>query len=352
MDKVRLEAVLAALETVESQEQEQQLHTDPEEAGQENVSHWKEVLGVILCEAAGPSRLNVMMNPILMDKIANYLSDKDLVALCLASKTTKKIIDRMDSSCWGKRAKLLEAVLRLEATDWTRTSSKERFLILKPEVDRLSLAIRGKIEDNLGVIQLHGSVDEARESKFMSQQELASASSLVHHGMLGEVNCRALKLWNVIMDLSSIPPQQLGSLAACVRDHVCIGRDVTIPDLGVLLDTVKSEYIFIDKTLGTEDTLALVRAMQTRVKRVILLIMSKSVAVDIVMALKTYDGKGRCEEIRLVLSLRLRDSIEETNGRTENIRKWAQTIGWDVTEDRVTLLYSSVIKIERRQHQQ
>ena len=199
----------------------------------------------------------------------------------------------------------------------------------------------------MGVIQVRPSVSfrpatHEEESQFMSLQELAITASLVHHGMHGEVNCKALKLWNVIMDLSSIPHKQLGSLAACVTDDVFIGSHVTIPDLKVLLDKVMSENLFICRSLGTDETLALVRAMQTRVKRVSL----HGEFVDN-MALRTYDGKGRCEEVRSIGARRLRDSIE-IQVRTENIRRWAQSIDWDVTEDSVILLYGPVIKIERR----
>ena len=87
-----------------------------------------------------------------MEKIADLLSDKDLVSLCLASKSSKKIVDRMDSSCWRKRAQKLEAVLRLVFAD--STPYKERYLILIPEVKRLAHRIRGLIEDNLVVIDV------------------------------------------------------------------------------------------------------------------------------------------------------------------------------------------------------
>ena len=92
-----------------------------------------------------------MTNPIMMETISKFLSDKDLVALCLASKTTKKIVDQIDSSCWRKRALKLETVLRLDdATDDTdSTSFIERFLVFKPKVERLAKMIRDKIVDNM-----------------------------------------------------------------------------------------------------------------------------------------------------------------------------------------------------------
>ena len=117
-----------------------------------------------------------------------------------------------------------------------------------------------------------------------------------------------------------------------MTDDVLIGSHVTIPDLKVLLDKVMSKNIFIGKTLGTDDTLAPVRAMQTRVKRVRL----RSASVEVMaLALRTFDGKGRCEVVGSMGSWRLRDSIEIHCG-TENIRRWV-------------LVYGPVVEIERRQ---
>ena len=315
-------SVFATNLTPKNQEEEE-YHTDPEEADQVNNSHSREEAPgeITFGEAAGGSRWRVMTNPIMMDKIANLLSDKDLVALCLTSKTTKKIVDQMDSSCWRRRAYKLEAVLRLGATVTTDTTSyKERYLILKSEVERLANKLRAKIEDNLGRISV--SVI-SQDSKHFSLQELASTASLIHHGMLGEVSCKMLCLVDV--NLSSIPIQHLGSLAACVTDVVFFGvNENVIPDLGVFLDKVKCDkLLFLGQSLGTDETLALVRAMQE--VRIVVLLLGTRGTVD-VKALRNFDGKGRCEQVWMVKGKG--DSIENT----EDMRKLAKTIDWGVTE--------------------
>ena len=177
-------AILDAIETQESKEQ--QPHTDPDQVDQENhFQSREEVTGqVTLGEASGGSGWRaVMTNPITMEIIANFLSDKDLVSLCLTSKTTKNIVKQMDSSCWRKRAQKLEAVLRLEASD--STPYKERYILLIPEVERLANRIRGIIEDNSGLIDIDLDFQDhfagreylmRRNQNLMSLQELANVA--------------------------------------------------------------------------------------------------------------------------------------------------------------------------------
>ena len=200
------------------------------------------------------------------------------MSLCLASKSSKKIVDRMDSSCWRKQAQKLEAVLRLEATG--STPHKERYLLLKPEVERLANRIRERIEKK-GIIKVEPDFfetnivrDEDRAylmSGLMSLQELATTASLVHYDMIGEVNIKYFHLMSG--HLSFIPSEQLGSLASCVTNIVSINPwGLAGLDLGVLLDKIKSKHLSIAnqsyEILGTDDLLALVRALQTRVKTV------------------------------------------------------------------------------------
>ena len=59
--------------------------------------------------------------------------------------------------------------------------------------------------------------------------------------------------------------------------------------------------------------------MQTRVKRVIL--MDDTVVCKTL--LKTYDGKGKCEEIRV-------EMCRDVETQEEDMRQLAQTIDWDV----------------------
>ena len=297
-------------------EEEGRLQVLTENLGESEMA----IPGAVLDAIQTRSGWRAMTNPIIMEKIADFLSDKDLVCLCLTSKITKKIVDQMDSSCWRKRAQKLEAVLRLHTPATDSTPYKERYLLLIPEVERLANRIRGMIEDNSGIIDVDPDylyTDD--DCELMSLQDLANTASLVHYDMVGEVSIQFLQLWSG--DLSSIPPYHLGSLAACVTDQVFIGRNLTIHDLGVLLDKVKSENIFIDKNLETDVTLAaLVQAMQTRVKTVFLI----DDAVVCKTLLKTYGGKGKCEEIRVEML----DSIE--THEEDMMRQLAQTIDWDV----------------------
>ena len=327
----------ATIQTPENQEEE--YHTDAEEAGQENVSLSKEEVPgeVTLGEAAGGSGWRVLTNPIMMEKISYFLSDKDLVALCMASKTTKNIVDQMDSSCWRKKVQKLEAVLRLDTTDSTSTTYKERFIILKSELDRLANKMREIMEDD----------DDSsitvfpQDPKSISLQDLANTASLVHHGILGEVSFENLHLESV--NLSTIPIQQLGSLAACATDEVCIGKDLIIPNLGVFLDKVKSiSLIFVRVTLQTEDTSALIRAMQTRVYKVDL-IYEDIVDREFIRALMNYDGKGRCAEVMLFVKEIDPDTFRYTE---EDLRQCAQAMDWDIQ------VIHTLFIIRRKQHQE
>ena len=93
-------AVLAAIQTPENQEEH--LHTDPEEADHENDPKAREEAPGKVILGEGGSGWIAMTNLIIMDKISHFLSEMDLVTLCLASKTMKKIVDHMDSICWSK----------------------------------------------------------------------------------------------------------------------------------------------------------------------------------------------------------------------------------------------------------
>jgi len=325
--------VLAAIKTLEIQEKLP--HTDPGEADQVNVREEVPV-EVTFSEAADGIGWRVMTNPIMMEKISHFLSDKDLVALCMASKTTKNIVDQMDSSCWRKKVQKLEAVLRLDATDSTSTTYKERFIILKSEVDRLANTIKGIMEDDFSSITVF-----PQDPKSMSLQDLARAASLVHHGILGEVSFENFHLESV--NLSSIPTQQLGSLAACVTDEVCIHGDVNIPNLGVLLDKVWCySLIFTNRTLQTEDTSALIRAMQTRVYKVDV-IYEHIVDREFIRALRNYDGKGECAEVMLFVKEMDPNTFRYTE---EDLRQCAQAIDWDVQ------VIHTLFIIRRKQHQE
>ena len=85
------------------------------------------------------------------------------------------------------------------------------------------------------------------------------------------------------------------------------------------MELIMDDYSQDGQTLGTDDILALLRAMQTRVQSVFFCCFV--LGSDMRALLRSYNGKGRCEEIRV-------DTKE-----VEDLKQWAQIIGWDVEVD-------------------
>lgn len=279
-------------------------------------------------ESGAQKLWNVMTNEIVMEKIATFLSDKDLVELCLVSRMTNKIMDQMDSSCWRKRAKKLQAVLRLDAEATDSTTYKQNYVVLKPKVTMLANGIKEKITKNLNVIELNpeGYLDENENAEaFSDLQELADIASLIYHNMLGEVSIKSLVLWDG--DLSSIPTEQLVSLASGVTDQVCIRKETIILDQHVLLNNINSAEVEImidinqrNQTLGIDETSALIKAMEQRVEKVTFY----NGMADVEALFSLYNGRKKCSEVRVVGF----DSIEYR--QCPELRKIAQNKNWDV----------------------
>ena len=78
------------------------------------------------------------------------------------------------------------------------------------------------------------------------------------------------------------------------------------------------ELSFHDQSLGHEETEALVRAMETRVERVLL----GHVTLNI-EALTKYSGRGKCR----------RFWFENAAKYREELRSWASNKGWEVIQD-------------------
>ena len=118
---------------------------------------------------------------------------------------------------------------------------------------------------------------------------ISSAANMAHHGMLGPV--QEMRLCEV--DLTSVSAEGLASLASCVTDCVQI-ENVRGCGLVTFLDSVKSNQLTISsKSLGSEETRALVRAMESRVEKVHL---HGEVKLDISLLIE-YSGKGKCGEL-------------------------------------------------------
>lgn len=131
--------------------------------------------------------------------------------------------------------------------------------------------------------------------------EVACAASLAHHGLLGRLS--ELSLCNE--NLSLVPADHLASLASCVRLNVFI-RDVYVSncDLVPILDSLQCHMLSIARqSLSTEETQALVRAMETRVHTVVLgsdhfFAGSSNGDVNLdIEVLTTYSGEGKCSAV-------------------------------------------------------
>ena len=104
--------------------------------------------------------------------------------------------------------------------------------------------------------------------------EVTYAASLAHHGLLGSFKLPELKLCD---DLTPVQAKHLASLVPAVIGRVDI-ENVRGCDLVPILDNVKSKGLFIKRqSLGSEETQALVRAIESRVEIVCL----EDVTIDI-----------------------------------------------------------------------
>ena len=104
--------------------------------------------------------------------------------------------------------------------------------------------------------------------------EITCAASLAHGGHLNYV--RYLELWDV--NLFSISAEHLASLVSSVTKLVSV-KNVSGCCLVTMLDSVKSENLGIgNQSLGSEETQALVRAMESEV---VLVELDEGVTLDI-----------------------------------------------------------------------
>ena len=124
-----------------------------------------------------------------------------------------------------------------------------------------------------------------------SQAEIARAASMAHLGHLGTM--KNMYLYDV--DLSSIPAGHLSSLASCVtRRVVCIGN---VSGLSPLVSSLQCERLWIKQALNTEETEAMVRAMEGGVQRVDLGYLGGGITTLDIGAFTSYNGAGKCSRV-------------------------------------------------------
>ena len=123
------------------------------------------------------------------------------------------------------------------------------------------------------------------------------------------------------VDLTSVPAEHLASLASCVTRRVII-TDVSGCGLVTILDIVKiKELVIRYQRLGSEETQALVRAMESGVEEVEL---DDGVTLDI-RDLMEYSGQGKCRRVWFYS-----DALDRYR---EQLRAWATNRTWRVIHD-------------------
>ena len=161
----------------------------------------------------------------------------------------------------------------------------------------------------------------------MSLPVTTCAASLAHHGylgsveviVLGDVGLTSTPADHLNVDLTTVPDKHLASLVSSVTGWVEI-QNVRGCDLVSILDSVKSKLLGIyGRSLSSEETRALVRAMETGVKR---LELGEGVTLDI-GELMQYSGQGKCREV---------GCYEDTAARyRDQLRIWATSRNLEVT---------------------
>ena len=94
--------------------------------------------------------------------------------------------------------------------------------------------------------------------------EILTVASLAHHGLLGSVEGMYLKN----LDLASVPAEHLASLASCVTNKVYIFKVNSCDIISILASVKCDELVISSQTLSSQETQAVVQAMESRVKRV------------------------------------------------------------------------------------
>ena len=277
--------------------------------------------------------MRALGNPDVMEHLARFLDIKELGSWYDTCQTVKDNIDELQ--IWRKRAELWRKHAVLLA-DIFRPTADEEFL------KNINRTFDCKIEESVHFRELYKSlevhVDRLREKMNLIRKErgrlylseITNAARLAHHGLLGSVEHLTLRNeegefgnpWGNL-DLASIETEHLASLVSCVTERIDIPSVIINCDIRSLLDNVKSNGLFIDRhSLSSEETQALVRAMESDVKCVML---GREASLDI-SALTQYSGQGKCKSVYGFKNITM-------DRHREELKSWAVRINWGTHED-------------------
>ena len=138
-------------------------------------------------------------------------------------------------------------------------------------LENLTARVREDLEKDLS--------DSNYNSVAVKSALITSAAALAHHGLLGNIDC--IELWEDEVDLSSVPTRHLASLISNVTGKVMISYNIRKKkrkkkkergcDLLPILERLKCEELHLfSQHLGREETQALMRAMESCLKDLVL----------------------------------------------------------------------------------
>ena len=277
-----------------------------------------------------------LSNHLVIENISSYLSDRDLDHWYESFGTFKHITDKMDQICWRVRALKLATVL----------------IDKNAKPDENALKLEGKWPKKSYRDIFHILVDKMRAKSNripFPEERLKFAASLAYQGLLGPLE--RLYLEDFLHEIN-VPKEHMEALVSSATEEVYL-MNLWNVDLELILDSVKCKELSIrEMDLNHEDTLALVRAMDTRVTEVWLgwlddpdeekspeLEDLEDIYIPVTFdidALTRYEGDGKCS----YLVFWKENSFQDYE---EDIRSWAKTIYWDVTRDD-----EEILRMERK----
>ena len=174
------------------------------------------------------------------------------------------------------------------------------------------------------------------------KSDIPIAVILAHHGLLASLETMRLK----DVDLASVPAEHLASLVSCVTKRIFI-YNVSNIDLVSTLDSVKCPELNISgQSLSSDETWALVRAMEAHVE--VEVGARGNVILDLDMTALQFHEQGKCkqscfhannDDIVRCAYVRSGDEGLSADRCREEVRLWAQEINRDVKHEMYYLLW-------------